>query len=541
MVLARSIRFKLIIGLALVLVMMATLSISGLVGLWSYRQAVRELTFSVFEAPDRERLEAELGALATPLLDSVSAVSRQDLRDRFRGASEAFSEYRLRWGRLEVPPGDRSSRAVSRQLLAQLDRQLQSIDESLGGAGRLSVESRVELGSRVAASLRTARSLPDPRAGLRSRLRDAEGALASRTRWLIGSTIAAVLMFVAFVHAGYRWVFQPIRVLHEGARRVAQGDLDYRVELSTRDEMAELAESFNQMTDRFREIRDDLDSQVRDRSRQLVRSERLAGVGFLAAGVAHEINNPLAAIAMAGESLQDRLEALIGQAAPDEQTVIRQYAEMIGREAFRCQEITARLLDFSRGQDASRAPHDLVQLVNEVLALVGHMSRFRDRRITFAASGTCRLEINGPQIKQVVLNLVANALESTGEGGSLDIELASQTDLVTLSFSDDGCGMTSETIDNLFEPFFTTKSTGKGTGLGLSISHRIISDHGGTIEASSGGVGQGSLFRLQLPRRSDQTDSDWVVGSLSSESLGSAGLVEDGAGGGKTIETDGEF
>lgn len=541
MVLARSIRFKLIIGLALVLVMMATLSISGLIGLWSYRQAVRELTFSVFEAPDRERLEAELGALATPLLDSVSAVSRQDLRDRHRGGSEAFSEYRLRWGRLEVSPGDRSSRAVSRQLLAQLDRQLQSIDELLGGVGRLSVASRVELGSRVAASLRTARSLPDPRAGLRSRLRDAEGALASRTRWLIGSTIAAVLMFVAFVHAGYRWVFQPIRVLHEGARRVAQGDLDYRVELSTRDEMAELAESFNQMTDRFREIRDDLDSQVRDRSRQLVRSERLAGVGFLAAGVAHEINNPLAAIAMAGESLQDRLEALLGQAAPDEQTVIRQYAEMIGREAFRCQEITARLLDFSRGQDASRAPHDLIQLVNEVLALVGHMSRFRDRRITFAASGTCRLEINGPQIKQVVLNLVANALESTGEGGSLDIELASQTDLVTLSFSDDGCGMTSETIDNLFEPFFTTKSTGKGTGLGLSISHRIISDHGGTIEASSGGVGQGSLFRLQLPRRSEQTDSDWVVGSLSSESLGSAGLVEDGAGGGKTIEADGDF
>ena len=127
MVLARSIRFKLIIGLALVLVMMATLSISGLIGLWSYRQAVRELTFSVFEAPDRERLEAELGALATPLLDSVSAVSRQDLRDRHRGGSEAFSEYRLRWGRLEVSPGDRSSRAVSRQLLAQLDRQLQSI------------------------------------------------------------------------------------------------------------------------------------------------------------------------------------------------------------------------------------------------------------------------------------------------------------------------------------------------------------------------------------------------------------------------------
>jgi len=533
MVLVRSIRRKLIVGLVLVLVMMATLSISGLGGLWSYRQAVRELSFSVFEAPDRERLEAELAALATPLLDQQTAISRPDLIDRHRGAIEALSEYRSRWGGLERSPENRSSRAVSRQLLAQLDRQLTEISQTLAGAGRLRAEERVGLGVMVAASLRTARSLPDPRAGLRGRLREVEGALASRTRWLVGSTISAVLLFVAFVHAGYRWVFQPIRALHEGARRVAQGDLDYRVELSTRDEMAELAESFNQMTERFRDIRDDLDEKVRDRSRQLVRSERLAGVGFLAAGVAHEINNPLAAIAMAGESLQERLEALLGQAAPDEQTVIRQYAEMIGREAFRCQEITARLLDFSRGQDTSREPHDLVKLVNEVLALVGHMSRFRDRVITFAASGTCQLEINGPQIKQVVLNLVANALESTGEGGHLDIELVSQTDLVSLSFTDDGCGMTSETIENLFEPFFTTKSTGKGTGLGLSISHRIISDHGGTIEASSGGVGQGSQFRLQLPRRTGPLDSEWL-GAASSQGSGVSP-------GGKTIEADEEF
>jgi len=539
MVLARSIRRKLIVGLALVLVMMATLSISGLGGLWSYRQAVRELSFSVFEAPDRERLEAELAVLAAPLLDQQTAISGPDLIDCHRAATEALSEYRLRWGRLERSPENRSSRGVSRQLLAQLDRQLAEIGQVLAVAGRIEAEERGGLGVQVAGVLRTARSLPDPRAGLRGRLREAEGALASRTRWLIGSTIAAVLLFVAFVHAGYRWVFQPIRALHEGARRVAQGDLDYRVELSTRDEMAELAESFNQMTDRFRDIRDDLDGQVRDRSRQLVRSERLAGVGFLAAGVAHEINNPLAAIAMAGESLQERLEALLGQAAPDEQTVIRQYAEMIGREAFRCQEITARLLDFSRGQDTSRAPHDLVELVNEVLALVGHMSRFRDRVITFAAAGSCPLEINGPQIKQVVLNLVANALESTGERGRLDIELVSQTDLVTLSFADDGCGMTAETIENLFEPFFTTKSTGKGTGLGLSISHRIISDHGGTIEASSGGVGQGSLFRLQLPRRSEQIDSEWLGGVSPTSSTSSTGSAA--GGGGKTIEADGEF
>ena len=532
MVPARSIRRKLIVGLVLVLVRMATLSISGLGGLWSYRQAVRELNFSVFEAPDRERLEAELAVLATPLLDDSSPVSRQTLVDRHRGAAEALSEYRARWGRLAPSRTTLANRSVSQQLLAQLQRQLEGLGQALAGTGRLDATLRHDLQVRVAASLRTARSLPDPRTGLTGRLREADRALASRTRWLVGSTIAAVLMFVTFVHAGYRWVFQPIRALHEGARRVAQGDLDYRVELSTRDEMAELAESFNQMTDRFRDIRDDLDGQVRDRSRQLVRSERLAGVGFLAAGVAHEINNPLAAIAMAGESLQERLEALLGQVAPDEQSVIRQYAEMIGREAFRCQEITARLLDFSRGQDTARAPHDLVNLVNEVLALVGHMSRFRNRTIAFNARGPCPLEINGPQIKQVVLNLVANALESTGETGRLDIDLVNQTDHIVLNFSDDGCGMTAETIENLFEPFFTTKSTGQGTGLGLSISHRIISDHGGTIEATSDGPDLGSQFRLQLPRRSEGVESDWV-GAPARE----AGEKPQT----RTIETDGEI
>ena len=101
MVLARSIRRKLVVGLALVLVMMATLSISGLGGLWSYRQAVRELNFSVFEAPDRERLEAELAALATPLLDESTGVLRQELVDRHSDATKALAEYRLRWGQLE--------------------------------------------------------------------------------------------------------------------------------------------------------------------------------------------------------------------------------------------------------------------------------------------------------------------------------------------------------------------------------------------------------------------------------------------------------
>ena len=346
----------------------------------------------------------------------------------------------------------------------------------------------------------TARGIPDPHDALMLKLQQADAVYGSRFLLVCVTSIVVVVLFVSLVGCGYRWIFLPIRMLHEGASRVAQGDFDYRVRLRTNDEMAELAEAFNQMTARFQEIAGDLDRQVRERSKQLVRSERLAGVGFLAAGVAHEINNPLSAITMATESLQGRMQKVLDDAADEEKEVVRQYLEMIGREAFRCQQITAKLLDFSRGQDQARNQNDLTTIISEVLALIRHMSKFRDRTIEFAQPQPCYLEFNGPEIKQVVLNLVANALESMDGGGTLEIALTEKTDQVVVTFQDDGCGMTPETVENLFEPFFTRKTAGKGTGLGLSISHRIVTDHGGTIEATSQGPGRGSTFRVFLPK-----------------------------------------
>ena len=117
------------------------------------------------------------------------------------------------------------------------------------------------------------------------------------------------------------------------------------------------------------------------------------------------------------------------------------------------------------------------------------------------------VEVNGPEIKQVVLNLAANALEAMDSGGTLKIEITEQVDEVILTFDDDGCGMTPEVIEHLFDPFFTRRRGGKGTGLGMSISHRIISDHGGTIEATSDGPHCGSRFRIHLPRRVPATNT----------------------------------
>src|SRR5947207_2448495 len=165
--------------------------------------------------------------------------------------------------------------------------------------------------------------------------------------------------------------------------------------------MQDLAEAFNDMTAKISMTYADLERQVQERSRQLVRSERLAGVGFLASGVAHEINNPLSAIAMAAESLEGRIFAHLDVLDPADAQVVTQYLRMIQDESFRCKQITERLLDFSRGRDAVRQSTDLAQTVSEVVAMVQFLSKYREKKIEFANPGPCYATVNGPEIKQV--------------------------------------------------------------------------------------------------------------------------------------------
>jgi two-component system NtrC family sensor kinase len=294
-------------------------------------------------------------------------------------------------------------------------------------------------------------------------------------------------------------VFQPMRQLIQGSRQVAAGDFNYRIRLVSQDEMAELAESMNEMTARFQEIRDDLDRQVQIRTREVVRSEQLASVGFLAAGVAHEINNPLASIAMCAESLEGRLAEL--DSLGEQHSVMQHYLQMIQSEAFRCKGITEKLLDFSRLGEVKHQNADLGELVAGVIEMVQHLGKYQNRQIAFddRKVGPVIAAVNSQEIKQVVLNLVTNALDSVDPGGELRIELCRTRDKAELVFTDNGCGMTNEVLAHLFEPFFTRKRGGSGTGLGLSIVYRIVTDHGGQIEAESDGPGRGSRFRVTLP------------------------------------------
>jgi signal transduction histidine kinase len=322
------------------------------------------------------------------------------------------------------------------------------------------------------------------------------------------ATILAGLVFLLFLLFSYRWIFRPLQTLINGSRRVGSGEFDYRIHLETNDEMAELADALNDMTARFQEIRDDLDRQVRERTTQVVRSEQLASVGFLAAGVAHEINNPLASIAMCAESLESRLRESLDPSDP-QQAVVGNYLSMIQKEAFRCKGITERLLDFSRTAPGKRENTDLANVVQEMLELVRHIGKYQRKNVEFQPTEAVVAEVNPQEMKQVVLNLLSNALDSLDDGGAVRIELTTRDGQAVLSVIDNGCGMEPDVLKRIFEPFFTRRRGGQGLGLGLSITHRIVADHGGAMEASSEGPGRGSTFRVRLPLTASQKkDSD---------------------------------
>jgi signal transduction histidine kinase len=180
---------------------------------------------------------------------------------------------------------------------------------------------------------------------------------------------------------------------------------------------------------------------------------------------------------------------------------------MIQTEAFRCKEITEKLLDFSRMGDVRHQATDLRELIQGVIEMVRHLGKYQGKQIRFPPGGPIFASTNSQEIKQVVLNLITNALDSVETGGMLSIELDSTGDFAEMTFTDNGCGMTDEVLEHLFEPFFTRKRGGQGTGLGLSIVYRIVADHGGQIDAASAGPGQGSQFRVTLPLANTHKES----------------------------------
>jgi signal transduction histidine kinase len=331
---------------------------------------------------------------------------------------------------------------------------------------------------------------------------DQSNRAVGRSKWVIRAAVFwAVVLVAALLYYFRVWMFTPIRELQAGVHRVHTGDFGQPIALTSGDELQELADEFNAMTARLAAIYADLARQVNERSRQLVRSERMVSVGFLAAGVAHEINNPLASILFCSEALERRLADVLadGRTPPSESEVLTRYLKMVQQEALRCKDITQKLLDFSRTGDRKREPTDLAGLVRGVLEVARHLPNCRGKNISFEPTGYVVAPVNAQDLKSVILNLVVNALDSMDEDGRLAISLSAANGSAELVFADTGCGMTPDVLENIFEPFFTKSRTGKGTGLGLFISHQIVDQHGGTIGAASPGPGYGSTFTVRVP------------------------------------------
>lgn len=522
------IRLKLLLGLALLVLVVAILSSAGLVATHAYRNLVNSLSWRVSELPLAGELSQNVSDLRITvgelrglrvntfpdahrdLVPMRVRMARNQFRSQLDEVDQILSRYRSQLANeMEADPrisDHQREYETLRKIETQLARIRQAnsdedwmLDNVKIGWLDVELEQLQTLATELPSHLHT------KLVGFREEVRGQYRVLIL-TAWT--ATVSACLIFLLFMRLSYRWIFRPLRMLIGGSRRVASGEFNYRIRLDTDDEMAELAKALNDMTSRFQKIRDDLDRQVQERTKQAVRSEQLASVGFLAAGVAHEINNPLASIAMCAESLEGRLRESINEADP-QQAVVGNYLRMIQSEAFRCKGITEKLLDFSRIGPGKRENTELGELVRGVIEMLGHIGKYQRKHIEFAPSETAIVSVNPQELKQVVLNLLTNALDSLDEDGTVHIQLDARGGYGVLSVVDNGCGMEPDVLERVFEPFFTRRRSGQGTGLGLSITYRIIADHGGDIEAYSGGTGQGSTFRVRLPLASAEKETDY--------------------------------
>ncbi len=528
------IRLKLMVGLSLVVGMMLILMGASIFGLHSFHMSYLTL---VDQLP-------ELGASAD-LIESVyqlhapregSAAELHDLRKRVTAAQDALLIYfqKLKKNTTQGSRVDNGTDELGRAFL--IDDDLAEIRKELSGTK--GPATTLLPGTAVYVKYHPDLLPPTkPASGIKERVERLHETVMQLPRKLYEDSYSVLTMSQVKYHASrvivwtsaimvlgmlgglmylfQRWVLFPLRYLQRGVRHVARGSFDYKIDLQSGDEMQDLAEAFNDMTSKISVTYAELERQVQERSRQLVRSERLAGVGFLAAGVAHEINNPLASIAFCAEALDHRLERLIRASEDPDHRVVSNYLKMIQEESFRCKNITEKLLDFSRCNDIKRERIELAGLIQGVVDMIRHIGKYTGKSIVFHPREAVFAYADTQEIKQVVLNLIVNALESMDAQGVLRIEARYSRDMAEMVFIDNGCGMSADVLENIFEPFFTKRRDGKGTGLGLSITHRIVNQHHGEIMADSAGENRGSTFTVRLPLDANEMDGASGSGSRS--------------------------
>jgi two-component system NtrC family sensor kinase len=319
--------------------------------------------------------------------------------------------------------------------------------------------------------------------------------------------IAALTVMLLSIIAYYTTtkMVRPLKQLLFATEKIAQGNLAHRLQVQTRDEIGQLATSFNRMTeelqkatDRYQTLTRTLEDKVKEKTEelksaqdQLIQSEKLSSLGKLAAGIAHEINNPLTSILINSHLMAEKLK---------DDSRFKENLELITDETARCATIVKGLLEFSRQTQPEKKLTDINEVIKKTLLLLSSEALAHKVEIHKDLDPTLPdIMIDGNKIEQVFTNVILNGLEAMPEGGTLHIcsKMLSDNKFVAVNFQDSGCGIPQENIGKIFDPFFTTKEK-TGTGLGLSVSYGIVQQHDGTIEVQSE-VDQGTTVTILLP------------------------------------------
>jgi signal transduction histidine kinase/ActR/RegA family two-component response regulator len=329
-------------------------------------------------------------------------------------------------------------------------------------------------------------------------------ALAQTKRMLLVASLITILISSVVVRFFVNRATEPLLELRDSAEAVGRGDFSQRVPVRSRDECGELAVVFNRMTENIQQSQAQLQQTVntlKTTQAQLVQSEKLSAVGEFVAGVAHELNNPLAAVMGFAELLK-------GTNADEKQ---KRHLDLIYKSSQRCQKIVQSLLSFARRHQPERKPVAVNKLIEDVLEIVAYQLRSSNVEVACRPAPNLPLVLaDGHQVQQVLLNLINNArqaIEAHQAGGQIIITTQARDGVLRISIQDNGPGIAPENLSRIFDPFFTTKEVGKGTGLGLSLCYGLIKEHGGNINVTSQ-PGAGATFTIELPATAGTSETD---------------------------------
>jgi two-component system NtrC family sensor kinase len=349
---------------------------------------------------------------------------------------------------------------------------------------------------------------------------DVSLALLSEAKLKQGLALTAyVIIFFLAISASlgfilWELVSKPVTLLASGMEKVAAGDYDHSVPINSNDEIGTLAKTFNSMIKDLKLVRDERESWTRRLEEEvakkteeiqrthanLVQTEKLASLGRMAAGVAHEINNPLTGIVTFAHLMKKRFPE--GSLDAEDLNVIIEQAE-------RCAKIIKNLLTFARATPSEKGEININDVLSRTIYMVKNQAKFHNIKFNIQMEDRHFITLgDASQFQQIFLNMFLNAADAMDEKGTITVATRKITiddkPFVEIEFTDTGTGIPEEILGKLFEPFFTTKPVGKGTGLGLSVSHGIIKHFGGQIDVKST-VGKGTSFFVKLPLLKDQT------------------------------------